>query len=210
MKITKLGHSCVLVKTPDRIGLFDPGGWSDKKLIDSIEHVDRIIYTHSHGDHFDIDILSSLSKKFPNAQVIANEEIQSIIMRSGINITMRVESQCSIKFLSPHEELPIPGAKAPAENGYHFKNIFTHPGDSQSFNETKKVLAMPFIAPWGRTKDSIDKVLDLKPEYVLPIHDWHYTDDAKQWLQEMLESIFAESGIKLLPNEIGREIDLSL
>lgn len=209
MKITKLGHSCVLVETPDRIGLFDPGVWADRDLIDSVQHVDRIIYTHEHADHFDIDILKSLISKFPDAHVICNIEIQKLIESSGINITIREESQCAVKFTSPHEQLPIPGATAPAENGYHFKDLFTHPGDSQHFSETKQVLAMPFIGPWGKTGDSIVKVLELKPKYVLPVHDWHYTPEAKQWLQGLLESAFAGSGVKLLPNENGKMLEIN-
>ncbi len=208
MKITKLGHSCVLVETPDRTALFDPGVWADRALIDKVQHVDRIIYTHEHADHFDIDILKSLIEKFPDAHVICNDEIQKLVESSGLQVTVRPESQCAVKFTARHGQLPIPGAKAPEENGYHFKELFTHPGDSQTFSETKKVLAMPFIGPWGKTGDSIAKVLELKPEYVLPIHDWHYTPEAKQWLQGLLESVFAETDIKLLPNENGKVIEI--
>ena len=209
MKVTKLGHSCVLVEAPGRTGLFDPGAWADRKLIDAVSHVDRIIYTHEHGDHFDIDILKSLVAKFPNAHVICNAEIRKLIETAGISITIREESNCAVKFVSPHESPPIPGSIAPAETGYHFKDLFTHPGDSQQFSECKKVLAMPFIGPWGKTGDSITKVLELKPQYVLPIHDWHYTEQAKQWLQSVLETAFAGTGIELLPNENGKVIEIN-
>lgn len=209
MKLTKLGHSCVLVETEDRVGLFDPGVWADRELIDTVLHVDRIIYTHDHADHFDVDILKSLVDKFPNAHVICNQAIRDKIEAAGVDITIRDESNCTVKFEAPHESLPIPGATAPSENGYHFKNIFSHPGDSQHFNETKKVLAMPFIGPWGKTGDSIDLVLKLKPKYVLPIHDWHYTDEAKQWLQGILQTVLKPAGIEVLPNENGKVIELA-
>lgn len=208
MKITKLGHSCVLVETPDRVGLFDPGVWADKTLIDNIEHVNRIIYTHEHPDHFDIGILLSLVDRFPQAHVICNQNIASKITEARLGVTIREESACAVKFNSPHEQLPIPDAEVPIQNGYHFKDVFTHPGDSQSFSETKKVLAMPFIGPWGKTGDSIAKVLELKPDYVLPIHDWHYTEEAKQWLQGVLETSFKDADIKVLPNKNGQVIEL--
>jgi len=198
MKITKLGHSCVLAETEDRTALFDAGVWSDRALIQSVQHVDRIVYTHEHGDHFDIKILKLLITKFPNAHVICNQEIQKIILDSEINATLREETDCTVKFTSPHANLPFPGVAAPKQNGYHFKDLFTHPGDSHNFSETKKVLAMPFIGPWGKIEDSVNKALELKPEYVLPIHDWHYKDEAKQWLQNKLEPIMREHGIRLL------------
>lgn len=203
MKITKLGHSCVLVETLDRVGLFDPGVWSNKDLIDQIEHVDRIIYTHEHPDHFDEEILKSLVDRFPDAHVVCNESIRQKIAKANIAVTIREETKCTRKFTSPHEKLPVPGAKVPTENGYHFKELFTSPGDSHSFSETKKVLAMPFIAPWGKTGDAIDKVIELKPEYVLPIHDWHYADEARVWLQGIIEKSLAPHNITVLSAEAG-------
>ncbi len=208
MKITKLGHSCVLVETPDRVGLFDAGVWSDRELIDQIEHVDRIVYTHEHADHFDIDILKSLLAKFPNAHVVCNSAIQQRIEEAGVQVTIREETMCTQKFTSPHEDLPVPGAAAPSQNGYHFKDEYTHPGDSFSFAVSKHVLAMPFIAPWGKTGDAIAKVIELKPKYVLPVHDWHYTDEAKVWLQGLLETSFKGTGIEVLPNKIGKVIEI--
>ena len=198
MKITKLGHSCVLVETEDRVGLFDPGVWSDRELIDRIEHVDRIVYTHEHPDHFDVEILKSLVDRFPQAHVVCNDSIREKIEDAAVEVTIREETQCTRKFKSPHERLPIPGVEAPPENGYHFKEVFTSPGDSHSFTETKKVLAMPFIAPWGKTGDAINKVIELKPEYVLPIHDWHYTEEAREWLQGIINTSLKPHGIKVL------------
>lgn len=206
MYITKLGHSCVLVETEDRIGLFDPGAWADKSLVNAVEHVDRIIYTHEHADHFDVDILKSLVSKFPKAHIVCHDSMKAKIIEAGIQSLTRGETECTRQFDSSHEQLPVPGAVAPVENGYHFKDVFTHPGDSQSFAETKKVLAMPFIGPWGKTGDSIKKVLELKPEYVMPIHDWHYTEEAKQWLQGILDISFKDSGIKVMPNKNGLRI----
>lgn len=203
MKITKLGHSCVLIETEDRVALFDPGGWATAFDIDAIERLDRIVITHEHGDHMDVDKIKALMQKFPDAHIVSNESIRSMLEDVGIEAMYREEMQCCVPFEAPHEKLPVPGAKAPDENGYHFKDLFTSPGDSHSFSETKKVLAMPVIAPWGKTGDAVDKILELKPEYVLPIHDWHYTPEAREWLQGLLEAALEGSGVTLLSAEPG-------
>jgi L-ascorbate metabolism protein UlaG (beta-lactamase superfamily) len=209
MRITKLGHSCVLVETPDRVGLFDPGAWADKSLIDAIEHIDRIIYTHEHQDHFDIEILKSLTARFPQAHVVCNDSIAEKIKEAGVSATVRGETACTQKFTSPHDSrLPMIGAEAPMQTGFHFKYLFTHPGDNNKVTETKDVLAMPFVAPWGIPREAIETVLRLQPKYVLPIHDWLYSDDAKEWLQNILESQLEPQGIKVLPNKIGHVIEL--
>lgn len=210
MTITKLGHSCVLVETTDRIALFDPGVWSDKEKILSIEHIDRLIYTHEHPDHFDIEILKELVSKHPNLQVVCHETIEHLIREGGVDVVVRSQTACSVPFTSDHEQLPVPGATAPSQRGYHFKEVFTHPGDSQHFEETKVVLAMPFIGPWGKTGDSINKVLELSPTYVLPIHDWHYTEDAKDWLQSMLKNVLEPEGIVVLENSIGKKLEIDV
>jgi len=71
-----------------------------------------------------------------------------------------------------------------------------------------KVLAMPFVAPWGIPKEALETVLRLKPEYVLPIHDWLYTDAAKEWLQNILKPQLEKAGIQLLASESGIEHEI--
>ena len=209
MKLTKLGHACVLVETDDRVGLFDPGGWSDKDLIDGINKLDRIAYTHAHPDHFDEDILRTLIEKFPDAHVVCNEEIRSNIEEAGITASIREGTQCTVPFNTTHDpRLPMLNADAPMQTGFHFKDVFTHPGDSNDFDETKMVLAMPFVAPWGIPREALETVLRLKPKYVLPIHDWLYTDEAKEYLQGALKSQLEEAGIELLSYKNGETITI--
>lgn len=209
MQVTKLGHSCVLVDVDGWVGLFDPGVWSDAFDIDTIESVDRILITHNHPDHCDPEKLRALLKKFPQAHIISNQAVKDTLQKAGVEAVYREGSQCSVPFEAPHEKLPVPGAPTPQSNGFHFKDLVTSPGDSHSFMQTKKVLAMPFIAPWGKTGDAIDKVLELKPEYVLPIHDWHYTPEARVWLDDLITKVLEGTGIRLLSSEPGitHEID---
>lgn len=203
MYITKLGHSCVLVEISEQTVLFDPGGWADPSLIDGVEHVDQIVYTHQHPDHFDVEILQSLVERFPDVRVVCNSQIKELIAAAKLDVNVREESDTIRKFTSPHEKLPLPNIPPPAENGYHLGDVFTHPGDSHSFRETKKVLAMPFVSPWGTVTDGVNKALELKPEYVLPVHDWLYNDQSRAWLNTLLEPTLNEQGIKLLSAKPG-------
>ena len=209
MEITKLGHSCILIEDSGYIVLFDPGKWAERSLIEALKHVDEVVYTHEHADHFSLDILQMLAGKFPDLKVVCNQHIRTLISDSGIALPCSESSAAVKPFTSPHEQLPLPGVQAPAQSGYHYKDVFTHPGDSQTFQESMKVLAMSFIAPWGKTGDSIDLVLRLKPRYVLPIHDWHYTNEAKQWLQDLIDSVLAPAGITLLSYENGRAVEIA-
>lgn len=211
LKITKFDHSCVLVETDDRVALFDPGGWSNYS-VNELPKIDRIVFTHEHGDHFDIDKLKGLLKLNPDAHIVCNSQIKKLIDDSDIaNVVVRSETQCCVPFESPHEELPVPGVQPPAEIGYHFKDVFTHPGDSYSFKESKQVLAMPFVGPWGSLKQGIAAVLelDVKPKYILPIHDWHFSDKGREWNDNMVRKVLESEGITVLSSNSGVVHNLS-
>ena len=49
MKITKFGHSCLLVEEGGARILLDPGKYSI--LQNNVENVDAIVITHEHQDH---------------------------------------------------------------------------------------------------------------------------------------------------------------
>lgn len=210
MKITKYTHSCLLAETDDRVALIDPGVWShDSFNINEVDRIDRIIITHAHPDHFAPDFVKEVLAKFPEAHVVANEAVEAAMKEAGVEATFRgTETQCTKPFESPHATLPVPGVEPPAETGYHFQGLLTHPGDSHSFNETKDVLALPVIAPWGSTVDAVNLALKLKPKHVIPIHDWHYHEEGKKWLYGLLESVFSQHDITFHGIMTGESIEV--
>lgn len=212
MKITKFVHSCLLAETPDRVALIDPGEWSWQSgtfNIDAVERIDRIVISHAHPDHFSPDFVNAVLAKFPEAHVVANEAVTDAMKKAGIDATFRGdETQCTKPFTSPHEALPVPGVEPPKQTGFHFQDELTHPGDSHSFNETKRILALPVIAPWGSTVDAVNLALKLKPEHVIPIHDWHYSPEGKQWLYGILDSVFSAQNIVFHSLKDGEPVEI--
>jgi len=211
MRITKYVHSCLLAETPDRVALFDPGVFSWKSgtfNIDKIDRIDRIVITHAHPDHLFPEFLKTVVDKFPKAHVIGNQAVQKAIKEAGIDVVLRDVSECAVAFEAPHAEIEPFGA-TPPNTGFHFQDKLTHPGDNNSFAETKDILAMPFIAPWGTLIDGIKLVLDLKPKYVIPIHDWQYSVDGRKWAYDLMrDEMFNPVGIKLLTPEPGEPLEL--
>lgn len=199
MKITKYEHSTILAETPDRVALFDPGvfTWkSDKFNLDDIARIDRLIITHPHPDHLSPEAVAAIVAKFPDVHIVGNQACQNAIEDAGISVTFRDTTVCSCSFEAPHHSIE-PFGKTVPNMGFHFKEQLTHPGDSYTFSETKEILAMPFVAPWGTVIDALKKTIELKPKHVVPIHDWFYSDDAKAWLYNRLEEVLAEHDIKL-------------
>lgn len=207
MKVTKYTHSCVLVEANGKTALFDPGVWTHDLSVADLTAINYIIYTHEHADHLSVDTLRLIVEKFPDVMVICNQPIQNIIEDAGITVAIAQTNDDVTVFASNHEALPIPGAQAPAQNGYHFAD-FTHPGDSHHFSETKRVLAMPFVGPWGKPGDAIALVLELKPEYVLPIHDWHYSVEGRHWYDGLFKTALEDAGITLLSSDPTSSIEI--
>jgi L-ascorbate metabolism protein UlaG (beta-lactamase superfamily) len=195
VKITKLVHSCLLVEMPapvNRTALFDPGVMSTVN-VDSLQYLDEIIITHGHGDHFNLNVIKQLAARFPAVHITAPDEVVAQLNAESIPATSAA-SEGIVFFDSPHEPVK-PLFKDSQEVGVHYLDRLTHPGDSFRFRETKAVLALPVQAPWGSTVDGVALGLKLKPKYIIPIHDWHWRDEAREGLYDNMEKLFGEQGV---------------
>jgi L-ascorbate metabolism protein UlaG (beta-lactamase superfamily) len=211
MKITKLGHSCLLVEMPNptnRTALFDPGIMSTVD-VDSLEYLDDIIITHSHSDHFDIDLIKKLVAKFPGVHITAPDDVVEQLNTESIAATSAASEGIDL-FESPHEYGAPLIPKPPLEIGVHYLDMLSHPGDSHSFTETKQVLALPVQAPWGSTLNAVRLATELKPKVIIPVHDWHWRDEARQQAYDRLEQLFTEQGIIFIKPVSGEPFVLEL
>ena len=212
MKITKFEQSCLLVEMPapeNRTTLFDPGVMSESALnINEIEFLDDIIITHSHADHISLKLLKSLVAKFPAVTITGPADVVDLLEKEDITATSDA-SEGIVYFVAPHENVE-PLFPTPEQQGVHYLNLLTHPGDSHSFNESKQILALPVTAPWGATTRAIELALTLKPEYVLPIHDWHWNDIARSQMYGAMEQLFAQHDITFIPLKTGDPVVLDV
>jgi L-ascorbate metabolism protein UlaG (beta-lactamase superfamily) len=210
VKITKLVHSCLLVEMPEpvnRTALFDPGVMSTVD-IDNLAYLDDIFITHSHGDHLDPGVVKQLVAKFPNVRITTTSEVVEQLQEQGITASTEAPEGVSF-FDSPHEDV-MPLFPAPEEIGIHYLDIVTHPGDSHSFTETKPVLALPVQAPWGSSVKAMNLALQLKPKYVIPIHDWHWRDEARQQMYDRFEEVLGGEGITFIKATNGEPFTLDI
>jgi len=207
MKITKLGHSCLLVEMPDRTALFDPGVMSNVD-VDSLEFLDDIIITHEHADHINMELIPKLVEKFPDVRITSTPGAVSQLKGAGIAASSE-ESDGIVFFNAPHEDVE-PLFPKPDEIGVHYLDMLTHPGDSHSFEESKDILALPVTAPWGATTKAVHLALEHKPKYVIPIHDWHWRDEAREMMYGGLEQALGAEGITFIKIKDGEPVNLDV
>ena len=82
MKITHLGHACLLAEYPDARILIDPGSFSD---VSGVSVVDAVLITHQHADHLDLDKLRGVLERNSDVPVYADPGSLKVLREAGID-----------------------------------------------------------------------------------------------------------------------------
>lgn len=209
MKITKYVHSCLLVETPDRVAIFDPGAMSYSSFkVEGLAKLDDIFITHIHEDHLHMPFLKELIAKFPRARITAPAEVVEKLKAEGLTAQSSPPEGVAF-FDSPHESVE-PLFPQPEEIGLHYLDKLSDPGDSHSFSETKAILALPITAPWGSAIKALNLAIQLKPKYVIPIHDWHWNDEARKQMYDGFAKVMDGEGITMMKPETGQTMTIEV
>jgi L-ascorbate metabolism protein UlaG (beta-lactamase superfamily) len=206
MKLTKYIHACVLVEDDEHTALFDPGrfAWESGDLnLELLESLDYILITHEHFDHFHLPFVQALVDKFPEVKIISTDSVAAILKESGITASEEPDDYVQVTY-QPHASM-APLDKNPPQNiRIDYKDMITHPGDSFAFDKTKNVLFLPLAGPWGSAIEAIRKADELRPEVVVPIHDWMWNDEWRAVMYERMESYFMSQNIQFINAQNGK------
>lgn len=212
MKITKFVHSCLLVESNDRTVLFDPGIYSWEAglfAVDQLQRLDAVVITHEHEDHLYQPFVEALTKKFPETEFVTTSAATKQLKDMAIK-NISTESTDLIKIFSKQSHAPNQPFKAsPAENiAVHMEDRLTVGGDRHDLEETKEILALPVTAPWGSESEAAQMLLRLNPKRVIPIHDWHWNEDARKKEYSRFEDLCSKNGIGFLWPTDGEPIEV--
>lgn len=208
MKISKHVHSCLLLEEVGKRFLIDPGQFTyEAKALDlnSLDMLDYLLITHEHPDHFYLPFIKEILAKFPQVNIITNSSIVEILEKEGIKASSEEDELVKIEEV-PHEK--VFGIEPPKNVMFTIDGKLADPGDSHHFKTSAKVLALPIQAPWGSTTAAVELATSLKPEVIIPIHDWHWHDAARAWMYQRLEKHFDSLGIRFLGLETGQEEEI--
>lgn len=198
MKITKLGHCCLLIETKGKRIVTDPGSFTieaSAKLTD----IDYILFTHEHQDHYHVDSLKTLLQNNPKAVVYSNNSVSELLKNEGINHIEVNHSDTLLlgeisvmgigeKHAQQHSSIPIT-----SNMGYMIDEIFWYPGDA--FTDPKRpveILALPVSGPWMKLAEAIDYAIMLNPKVAFPVHDAIRFGSAHTFTEKILK----EKGIQ--------------
>lgn len=177
MKITKLGHCCLLIETKGKRLLTDPGCFTveaHSKLAD----IDVILFTHEHADHYHLQSLKTLLEKNPSVQIFANSSVSELLTWENIQHTLINDGETidfewiiltgyGVRHEAQHSTWPIS-----ANTGFFIDDKLFYPGDALTDpRRPVDILALPVAGWWISTHEFIDYALKLKPRVAFPVHD---------------------------------------
>lgn len=180
MRVTHLGHSCLLVEVADTRVLLDPGSFSTG--FEELRDLDAVVITHQHADHVDQDRLPVLLGANRQAAVYTDPQTAALISSAGADAATLVEGE--EVSLGPVTVVPVGRLHAVNHAGVpRCTNVgvvlraegeptLFHPGDAYDGEPgVVDVLAVPINAPWAKVSESIDFVRRVSPKGIIPIHD---------------------------------------
>jgi L-ascorbate metabolism protein UlaG (beta-lactamase superfamily) len=177
MKITKLGHCCILVEEKGVRLLTDPGTFTVEEHT-SLTGLDAILFTHEHWDHYHLESLKTLIKGNPKARVICNEGVGVLLEKASIphekisnGQSVDVKGILIEGFGTTHA--PLHSSLPQMQNtGFFINNLFWYPGDAfTNPGKPVEIMALPVAGPWMKLAEAIDYALEVKPKRCFPVHD---------------------------------------
>ncbi len=184
MKLTHLGHACLLVQTDGARLLIDPGTMS------SFEHVrdlDAVLVTHQHPDHVDVARLTSLLAANPGARLVVDPDTVTaveglpeahVVARPGDRLAFGGSTVDVVGGVHAAVYGAVPGC---TNSAYVLDDgAFLHPGDSFFVpDRPMDVLAVAIDGPWLKLAEAVDYVHAVSPRVAIPIHEGETTDPGK-------------------------------
>jgi L-ascorbate metabolism protein UlaG (beta-lactamase superfamily) len=208
MKITKIGHCCLVVEEQGVTLLTDPGEWSRGQ--NDVVNIDAVLITHEHADHLHLESLRNVLSNNPNARIITNSGVGAILAREDIAHEIVGEAEKTdvrgvlIEGFGTAHAI-IYDSVPPIENtGYFIADKLFYPGDSlHSPGRRPEILALAVGGPWLKIGEAIQYAKDLNPRIAFPVHDAMFNDVGRT-LHHRLPALYLEkTGIQFVPMTEG-------
>jgi L-ascorbate metabolism protein UlaG (beta-lactamase superfamily) len=189
VKLTHLGHACLLVETGGARLLLDPGTMSS---FDGLRDLDAVLVTHQHPDHLDVDRLAPLLDANPGAALWVDADTATSVpglpthrvARPGDRFTVGssgLPAQSTVVEVLGGLHAAVYGDVPGCTNvAYLVDDALLHPGDAFVVpDRSVDILAVPIDGPWLKLAEAVDYVRAVRPRVAVPIHEGETTDPGK-------------------------------
>lgn len=185
----------VLEMNDTRVAI-DPGvPFTENYSVDELGHLDAVLYTHQHADHFDESLVGPFIEAgvaiYGNPSVAKLIESEIDTVNDGEVFTIGAFEITALDL--PHCLMPD-GSEGPENTGFVINGHFFHPGDGYTIdNLTVDTLALPIAGPSVSPKTAFDFAKQVQAKTLIPIHyDFFYENTEK------IKSIGEDMGYRVI------------
>ena len=215
MRLTHLGHACLLIEVGGQRLLIDPGVYSPGT--EDVTGLNVILVTHQHADHIDLQRLPAMLEANPQARLYAEPQAAALMAEAGVAAEHTVAGE-ALTFgrvqVTPvgerhaliNEALPRIGNLGVVLRSEGEPTLF-HPGDAYDGEPGPiDILALPLSAPWTAGRDTVSFARRIAPRVFVPIHDVLLSEIGRRlYLSQVLG--FGPEGMELRDLSDGAPFD---
>ena len=203
MRITKLEHAALVLEEGGRRLIVDPGGLTNPIL--GMEHVDAIVITHEHQDHWTPDQLRRILDGNRDVTVLAPPSV--VAAADGFDIQAvspgeHVEiGTWSLRFFGGNHAIIHPTIPIVENLGVLVNDRLYYPGDSFYVPVGIEIdtLAAPAGAPWLKIGDAMDFVSQIAPRRAFGTHDGVLSAAGRGIAHDRLKAVTEAKGGEYFP-----------
>jgi L-ascorbate metabolism protein UlaG (beta-lactamase superfamily) len=213
MRLTKYGHSCLLVEEGTARMLLDPGTLSGG--FEALEGLTAVLVTHQHADHLDRERLRGLLDRNPGVRVVGDEGSAEALAEAGAEVEVVHDGDeldvggVGVQVAGGHHAVIHPDIPVIPNVGYLVGGRLFHPGDAFTVpGRPIEVLAVPAGAPWLKVSEPIDYLRRVRPKVAVPVHEQVLSTAGKSIHYRQLEQLGAGGGTTLRVMDDGAPVEL--
>ena len=213
MRLTKFGHSCLLVEEGRARVLLDPGSYSDG--FERLEGLTAVCYTHQHPDHLDRDRFRQLLDRNPGVRVVSDEGSAKPLGEAGAEVEVVHHGDelglggLGVAVLGRDHAVIHPDVPVVPNVGYLVGGRLFHPGDAFTDpGRPVEVLAVPAGAPWLKLAEAVDYLRRVGPRVAVPVHERVLSQQGRSLHYRQLEQLGGRGGTRFEVLDDGHPLEL--